>query len=186
MQIYFSSLEDITQQTMQLQNVQCSHCGQVAQFVSHGFIYKKQPCRTAPAPVGKRVFCSNRYGRTGCGKTVRLYLDAIIRYLHFAGGFVVDFVLALMQGATIAKAYCQVTGTLDARNAYRWRHKLMARIGHFRSLFALACVEDVTPCGSSPTSTWRGLLASTFSLLISHLPQPLCASYQQLCQTSFI
>ena len=186
MQIYFSTLEDMAQQTMQLDHVQCNHCGQVSQLVSHGFVYKDQPFHTAPAPVGKRVFCSNRYGRTGCGKTVRLYLDAIIRYVNFAGGVVVAFVLALMQGATITKAYHQVTGTLDARNAYRWLHKLRARISHFRSLFALTSVDEVTPCCSPPTSIRRRWLTRTFSQLMSHLPPPLCSNYQRLFQTRFI
>ncbi len=183
---YFATIESINQHTMQLQNVPCSHCGKVAQLVSHGFIYKDQSSRTCPAPVGKRVFCSNRYGRTGCGRTMRLYLSGTIRYLHYAGCIVVAFVLVLMQGASIAKAYHQITGTPDARNAYRWLHKLMKRIDHFRSVFSLDSVDDIAQGPPTPASERRGLLTSTFALLMAKLQQPLCAAYQLSRQISII
>jgi hypothetical protein len=64
------------------------------------------------------VFCSNRDGRSGGGRTSRLYLDAAIRKLHYAGGQLVAFVLALIQGGAVQQAYSGVTGTADPRNAY--------------------------------------------------------------------
>jgi hypothetical protein len=42
MQIYYESLDAITQQTAQLDRLSCRHCGQTAQLISHGYIYKKQ------------------------------------------------------------------------------------------------------------------------------------------------
>lgn len=43
----------------------CRRCGQSTQFVSHGFVYRKQ-YRGDRAEVGKRLFCANRRGRSGC------------------------------------------------------------------------------------------------------------------------
>ena len=42
MQIYYSSLEEIHQQTTQLENEKCIYCGG-SHLVSHGYIYKKTP-----------------------------------------------------------------------------------------------------------------------------------------------
>ena len=117
MQIYYNSLQAIQQQTMQLNNERCPHCQQSHQLISHGYIYQKRPC-AAPEAVGKRVFCSNRNQHAGCGRTVRLYLDSMVRYLHFTGAHVVAFWLLLMTGLTVQCAYCEVTGTADPRNAY--------------------------------------------------------------------
>ena len=75
MQTYFPSLDAIHQQTMQLACEPCQHCGQAHQLVSHGFIRKKQPGGQDLQPVGKRVFCSNRYRHTGCGRTTLLAED---------------------------------------------------------------------------------------------------------------
>ena len=83
MQIYYASLPAIEQQTRQLDHAQCRHCGQTQQLVSHGFIYKKQ-VGADPIATGKRVLCSNRHQHTGCGRTMQLYLDATVRYLHVA------------------------------------------------------------------------------------------------------
>ena len=87
MQIYYSNLEAIEQQTRQLDQVQCRHCVQRHQLVSHGFFYKKR-VGAAPQALGKRVFCSNRQRYTGCGRTMQLYLDTIrvLNAVHDAPG----------------------------------------------------------------------------------------------------
>ena len=97
MHIYFSSLQSIEQQSMQLASADCIHCKQSHQLVSHGFIYKKQRCAD-PVAIGKRVICSNRNRHTGCGRTMRLYLDSAVRYLHYAGQHVVAFVFSQTTG----------------------------------------------------------------------------------------
>lgn len=123
MQIYYASLQAIEQQTMQLDLARCPHCGQSHQLVSHGFIYKKQ-VGAEPEAVGKRVFCSNRYQHTGCGRTMQLYLDATVRYLHHAGSAVVAFALSLMAGMSIQLAYYHATGTATPRHAYRQQFQI--------------------------------------------------------------
>ena len=57
--------------------------------------------RAEPEAKGKRVVCSRRYSHTGCGRTMQLYLDSTVRYLHYASWQVVAFVLALMAGMTV-------------------------------------------------------------------------------------
>jgi hypothetical protein len=118
MQTYYPSLDAIHQQTLQLELEQCQHCQQTHQLVSHGFIRKKRNCADRQA-VGKRVFCSNRHQRTGCGRTMQLYLDSTLRYLHHAGSAVVAFVLLLLAGIPIGLAYMQATGKDTPRHAYR-------------------------------------------------------------------
>ena len=120
MQTYYPSLEAIHQQSMQLGGEQCKHCGQAHQLVSHGFIRKKQPGMRDPQSVGKRVFCSNRHHRTGCGRTMQLYLDSTVRYMHYAGAAVVVFVLLLLTGASITLAFESVL----ARTTVRFRVEL--------------------------------------------------------------
>src|SRR6266516_1375511 len=144
MQIYYSSLEAIQQQTRQLDNEQCRHCKQTHQLVSHGFLYKKR-VGAEPEAIGKRVFCSNRYRHTGCGRTVQLYLDSTVRYLHHAGGWVVAFVLSLITGMTVENAYRQATGTATPRNAYRWLNRLGAQLSFYRRLSHRPPLPDTDP-----------------------------------------
>jgi hypothetical protein len=182
MKIYHASLDAIQQQTMQLHHEHCHHCQQRHQLISHGFVYKKQALAQPEQAVGKRVFCSNRNGHTGCGRTMRLYLDTTVRYLHYAGACVVAWVLLLMTGMSVQQAYLQVTGTENPRHAWRWLNKWMAQLSHYRSLIHQPRWQPVVT--NDPPR--RGLLAATFSALCQHVGQPLCACYQQRLQRTLL
>lgn len=186
MQIYYPTLEAISQQVQQLGGVACRHCGKSEQLVSHGFVYKKQAVATAPKPVGKRVLCSQRYGRSGCGRTVQLYLAPIVRYLHYAGSAVVGFVLSLMTGMTIAKAYQQATGTAEPGNAYRWLKKLLMRLSDYRSLSHGVAFKGNEHDHHRAIPLRRCLLFSTVERLLQRFVEPLCATYQHTLQIAFL
>jgi hypothetical protein len=190
MQTYYPSLQAIHQQTLQLELAQCRHCGQTQQLVSHGFVRKKR-VGGEPQAVGKRVFCSNRHCRTGCGRTMQLYLDSTLRYLHHAGSAVVAFVLSLLAGMSITLAYTQATGAHSPRHAYRWLHRLHAQISAYRSLFhqpLLAQQQTAVATHNQsqhPHRLRRSLLASTFGALLTRFKQPLCQAYQFQLQRPF-
>lgn len=185
MQIYYASLQAIEQQTMQLDLARCPHCGQSHQLVSHGFIYKKQ-VGAEPEAVGKRVFCSNRYQHTGCGRTMQLYLDATVRYLHHAGSAVVAFALSLMAGMSIQLAYYHATGTATPRHAYRWLNRLCAQSSAYRSLAHRPPLQDCAPGAAANRPARLISLMSTVTALLQRFGQPLCAGYQQQLQRPFL
>ena len=181
MQIYFPSLQAICQQTTQLDLAQCAHCQRSRQLVSHGFIRKKR-VGAAPEAVGKRVFCSNRNQRTGCGRTMQLYLDATVRYLHHGGAAVVAFVLSLLAGMNIETAYTSIAGAGTARNAYRWLARLSAQLTCYRSLSHRAPLQQAGAAAPPSRSLRRSTLMATCEALLQRFGQPLCATYQQQLQ----
>lgn len=185
MQIFYPNLSAIEQQTRQLDDASCRHCGKTQQLVSHGFVYKKR-AGAEPQAVGKRVFCSNRKRRTGCGRTMRLYLDSTVRWLHHAGAHVVAFMLALIAGRTVQQAYGQATGATDPRHAWRWLDRLCAQLSSYRSLAHQPPLPgaDATAAASRPVR--HGLLASTCTQLLQRFGPPLCANYQRHTQRSFL
>ena len=183
MKIYYASLDAIQQQTMQLCHEQCNHCKQSHQLISHGFVYKKQAVASPELVIGKRVFCSDRDGRTGCGRTMRLYLDTTVRYLHYAGCSVVAFIMLLMDGMGVQRAYRQATGTEDPRNAYRWLNKLWAQLSHYRSLLHQPLLQQSVVAGGRHR---LGLPASSFTALRQQFGQPLCARYQRTLQRALL
>lgn len=189
MQIYYPSLQAIHQQTLQLKLEQCQHCQQTKQLVSHGFIRKKR-VGGDPQAVGKRILCSNRHHRTGCGRTMQLYLDSTLRYLHHAGSAVVAFVLSLLAGVSIAAAYMQATGADAPRHAYRWLHRLDRQTSFYRSLFHQPLLEQQAGVATHyqshhPRCPRRSLLASTIAALLMRFKQPLCQAYQSQLQRPF-
>jgi len=191
MQIYYSQLCSIEQQTRQLDQLACPHCQQTRCLISHGYLYRQrhgQPLVT----VGKRVFCSNRYQRSGCGRTLALSLDSTVRRLHYAGDVVLAFLLAWMAGATVQQAYFAATTIEDARNAYRWLRRFFEQISTYRSLSHTAPLSlDGTSSHlsssppSSPPSLRRALLGSTLTALLARFGTPLCATFQRQLQRAF-
>ena len=185
MQLYYSSLQAIDQQTMQLDHAQCNHCRQTHQLISHGFIRKKRT-GAEPEAVGKRVFCSNRNNRAGCGRTMQLYVDSTIRYLHHGCCCVEAFILSLMAGMTIGHAYHHATGADTPRNAYRWLHRLRMQASVYRSLMHRPLLQDADPFAAANRPARLGSLMLAFPSLLQRFGQPLCAAYQVQLQRSFL
>ena len=177
MQIYYASLQAIERHTMQLDLARCAHCQREHQLVSHGFIHKKR-VGGAPEAVGKRVFCSNRNRRTGCGRTMQLYLAAAVRYLHHAGNAVVAFVLSLSTGMSIQQAYTCATGIATPRHAYRWLDRLCAQLSSYRALAQRPPLQASAPTAAPERPTRLRLLMATFETLLAQFEPPLCAAYQ--------
>jgi hypothetical protein len=137
MRLFFADLETLHRFTLELDRHQetltCHHCARRSQLVSHGFVYRKQH-NNEKQPVAKRIFCSNRHGKTGCGRTRQLYLDHIIPRLSHTAEHLFVFLSALIAGLSIPRAYRKATLTPEPRNAYRWLQRAMRHLTRYRSL----------------------------------------------------
>jgi len=149
--------------------------------VSHGFVYKKQHQGERRA-VGKRLFCSNRHGRSGCGRTLRLYLATELAFLHYTTVHLTAFLLALLSGRTIQHAYRTATQTDEPRNAYRWLHKLQRKLVEYRAL--LKAPRSQSACRFTLNNKQRHIVLSSLRRLFSTLGY--CAQIQHRTQTAFV
>lgn len=129
MQRFFSSLAVIERVIQSLNMIgavfTCPHCHQCGQWISHGFILKQNG-----DIAGKRVICSHRYGKSGCGRTQPMYLDDVVPQRRYRLSVLLAFVLALIKGATVEQAYYQAIGHHHSspRQAWRWLNSLWANI----------------------------------------------------------
>jgi len=183
---FFTDLEDLHLFTLSLEfhqnKTQCQQCFKHNHFVSHGFVYKKQS-QGDKRIVGKRIFCSNRYGRSGCGRTHQLYLADQIPSLQTNTQSLFHFLIQLMSLVSIQKAYHRATGTYNPRQAYRWLNKLMAKLVDFRTLILDRWQKSLP----SPYRTRRfQLLLPTLQHLFAKLGYQPCTHYQILKQDSFL
>lgn len=115
----------------------CAHCGKYDQWVSHGCVYKDSPTDAAQV-VGKRIICSNRYGRTGCGRTRQLYLADVIPNRQYRLAVLIAFIERLLGGALVEQAYLDAIGcaTKEPRQAWRWLKDLFKQLPQWRTLIA--------------------------------------------------
>lgn len=164
-------------------SIKCSQCSQSGQFVSHGYVYRQLTQKTR-VTVGKRIFCSNRHGRTGCGSTLRLYLATFIPMLRYDTTHIAAFLSALINGLSIQKAYWAATWTEEPRNAYRWLRKLQYQLTSYHS-FLKTRAQELVHSFRSRTRQLQILLPTIQRLSVITQPN-LCRSYQSDSQTSFI
>ena len=70
-----------------LKQTPCPHCKAVGALIRHGFLYgfdDKSPQRKTVR--ARRIFCSNRNARSGCGRTFSVWLADKIRRLSLTTG----------------------------------------------------------------------------------------------------
>ena len=137
MQLFFSSLPELERYTHQLQSLPqdqaCEHCDQNDHWVSHGYVYKQRSIHRRDV-VGKRILCSNRFQHQGCGRTRQLYLYDVVPGRHYSLHALVAFILNLLNGLSVSRAYLSATGAHSSRHAWRWLNDLFAQLARFRTL----------------------------------------------------
>jgi len=184
---FFKDMGSLDLFTMALERhqdvLECKKCSKSNQFVSHGYVYKKH-LQGDTRTVGKRIFCSDRYGRSGCGSTLRLYLAAELPALQYTATHLFIFLCALIDSASIQKAYEQATHTENPRNAYRWLDKCLHKLMDYRH-FLNSRTEARSPLFKSRSKRLQ-LLLPTLQCLFVKTKFPACAAYQMNRQTCFV
>lgn len=163
-------------------DLECTHCMKNGQFVSHGIIYK-QRSSSLSEKVGKRLFCSNRYGRSGCGRTFQLYIASEIPTCRYGATHLFVFITALMTNVKIDESYHQATGQTEPRNAWRWLERLMFKLSHYRT-FLKYRKHDHSKIFTSSSHYLQHLLP-TLSRMFT-LTNNGCFTYQTHQQQSFL
>ena len=183
--MYFENIHTLHQYTLALElhqdAIQCDQCHASDQFVSHGFVYRYLHYGVKEA-VGKRILCSDRYGKSGCGKTFRLYLAKMIPALRHTTHHLHMFIASLLTGLTIQQAYQGATNTEDPRNAYRWLHKLTKQMVNYRGFLK----TRHTAQSFFSRSPRLQLLLPTLQQLFTCIGKQACTHYQLLKQRSLI
>lgn len=187
MDTFYPDIESLDAFTFSLdslgEKIQCKHCHQSGQMISHGFIYR-QHSSIEKEPVGKRVFCSNRYGRSGCGRTHQLYVAHRFPFLHYGAAALLIFLCSLLMGRSLEDAYEAATEQVEPRNAWRWLKRLMRNLSDFRCFLK----TRLKPTDTAPQLKNRrlSLLLSTLMPLLSQPPHDPCRHYQLQQQRAFI
>lgn len=116
----------------------CPHCGCVGALNAHGWLRGYSELGSERVVRGRRVFCSNRHRRPGCGRTFSVLLCGVL------GGFVVGaetlsrFATAVLSGAS-RKAAWERLGKLSVHSGYRLWHRLARAQPHIRTALLGVC-----------------------------------------------
>lgn len=165
--------------------LQCVFCLKNDQFVSHGIVYKQRSMLVSEK-VGKRLLCSNRYGRSGCGRTFQLYVCSEIPRFRYGAAHLFVFITSLLAQCSVTQAYVKATGQrfIEPRQAWRWLHKLMFKLSDYRTFLNVRISQNSVP-GDYRTRRFQHLLP-TFARFIANSLDCFCSDFQCQSQHAFI
>ena len=93
-QFFYRSDEEWNSLAERLKLTPCPHCKAVGALIRHGFLFGFDESSPKKKTVrARRIFCSNRNARRGCGRTFSVWLADKIRRLGLTAGLVWKFLL---------------------------------------------------------------------------------------------
>ncbi len=127
----------------------------------------KQVAMDKKRVAGKRILCSNRYGRVGCGRTRQLYLADVIPQRHYSLAVVIAFIQTLLAGSHVEHAYLNAVAATQytlkaARHAWRWLTALFKQLSLWRTYLDKSSERVVY---SGPSTSLKHLLPTLDVLL---------------------
>lgn len=147
-----------------LKHTPCPHCKAVGMLIRHGFLYgydDQSPQRKTLR--ARRIFCSNRNNRRGCGRTFSVWMADKIRRLSMTASTLWTF-LSLAVRCGIFSAIRSLRCSLSDRTVHRiWRRFRMAQSSIRTALSALCRPPDLfAQASSSPMAQVLAHLKTAF------------------------
>ena len=178
---FYRNAEEWTAIAQRLKLTPCPYCQVVGALIQHGFLYgfdESSPQRKTLPP--RRVFCSNRNARPGCGRTFSVWLADKIRRLalttadlwRFLQIAVADGLLAALRG---------FDGHLSDRTLQRLWQRFHHAQSHLRTALFGRCPPPEMPAEHRPAAQVLAHLQAAFP----DAPCPI-AAFQHTLRTFFV
>jgi len=134
----------------------CPHCGSVGFLVGHGMLRGYAERSGDRVIRGRRLLCSNRHRRRGCGRTVSVFSSSVLPNFMVSAITLFAFVLAVLLGrSSRLAAWTSTLGeALSVSTAYRLWRRLQCCQSRLRT--RLCAIVPFGP--SEETEPWSHLL----------------------------
>ena len=161
----------------------CPHCKVIGLLVLHGFLrgYDESSPREKTVRA-RRIFCSNRNNRPGCGRTFSVWLADKIRRLSLSAGGLWMFLQSVVAGGMIA-AIRRVNCHLSDRQMQRIWKRFELGQSPIRTALWPRCEPPELPA-NSPQSPAAEVLAH-LQAAFPHADCPI-ADFQHALRTFFV
>ncbi len=138
-----SSLDGLLQR---LSLFSCKHCGRSGTLIGHGFMWGYADDSSACEVRGRRLFCSSRGRKGGCGRTVSVLLAEMLVGFMLRASTLWEFFCNLAEGLSVERAQ-PARWRLSVRSAYRTSQRLKSAAIVWRGWL---CAAQAPPTSVSP------------------------------------
>ena len=158
----------------------CPYCRVVGTLNRHGALYGYDESNHRPTVRARRVFCSNRNARPGCGHTFSVWLADKIRRL----GLTTAALWAFLQCAVAGSIRAAIRATDDQRSERTWQ-RIWKRFdlgqSKIRTALLTRCPPSELPGSHRPAAQVLAHLRAAFP----DVPCPI-AAFQHALRTFFV
>ena len=162
----------------------CPHCRRVGMLVRHGFLRGFEDASPQRKTVrARRIFCSNRHRRTGCGRTFSVWIASKIRRL----GLTSRSLLAFLQRA-VAGSLATAIRDANCHRSDRTLRRIWKRFDRGQSRIRTALLGRAPPPEVLSAPARRPDAAQVLAHLHAAFPDADCpiAAFQQATRSFFL
>jgi hypothetical protein len=184
MRWFFRSDDEWNAIVEQLKLTPCPHCHAVGYLIRHGALHGFDDTSPQRKTLrARRILCSNRQARRGCGRTFSVWLADKIRRLSLTASALWAFLKRVLTGtlrAAIRAAPCQLSD--------RTWQRIWKRFDLGQSKLRTALWRRCPPPQLPAAATRRPLAAQVLAHLQAAFPDADCpiAAFQQTIRTFFV
>lgn len=179
---FYRSQKDFRNIHQNLKLTSCPHCKTTGTLILHGYFYGYDSKKTNKITVrGRRVYCSNRHRKTGCGKTFNLLEADRIKRSTFQTSCVWLFLKNIVKGINILKAFPRIVIRVSTTSIYRLYSRVYFNQHKIRTMLLKLCPAPVNIPYANPLIKTIIHLKNTFKRRADPI-----AAFQSTFQTSFL
>jgi hypothetical protein len=183
LQWFYRSEEQWIAIAERLKHTPCPHCNAVGTLIRHGFLYGFDETSTQRKTLrARRIFCSNRNARPGCGRTFSVWLADKIRRLSIT----THALLRFLQRA-VADSIAAASRVSNCQRSDRTWRRIWKRFDLGQSRIRTALSARCPPPNPPPDSS-RPAAAQVLAHLQTAFPNDNCpiATFQHELRTFFV
>jgi hypothetical protein len=182
---FYRSAEEWNTIAERLKQTPCPHCKAVGTLIRHGYLHGFDECNSQRKTVrARRIFCSNRNERHGCGRTLSVWLADKVRRLSLTTRALWRFLQRAVAGSIAAA----IRVVADCRRNDRTWQRIWKRFDLGQSKIRTALSAWRPPPQLPPEPSHRPAAAQVLAHLQAASPDADCpiANFQHSMRTFFV
>lgn len=141
---FVSSIEQLDASLCNAKLLLCPHCKHSGTLIGHGFLRGYAEHGSERVIRGRRLFCSDRSLRQGCGRTVAILLDCVMPRFSVRTTMLFALAAAVIGGRSLRSAWQLAAPSLSLSSVYRLWQRLLGAQSTWRTRLLMRCVPPVT------------------------------------------
>jgi hypothetical protein len=186
-EVFCRSAEEWSAMAERLKQTPCPHCKVVGTLIRHGYLRGYDESNPQRKTVrARRIFCSNRNARRGCGRTFSVWCADIIRRLSLTTACLWKFLQHAVVGSLLAAIRAAACHLSDRTWQRIWKRFDLGQ-SNIRTALSARCPPPELPT-SLPAQPSRRPAAQVLAHLQAAFPDAACpiAAFQYTLRTFFV